>query len=279
MDNDSLDIELQELNKRYNELVNKNEALNNKIAGKKSIQVLVGYFGLFLLLILFALVGGTILTLLLGIFDQYSDLFFITGAVFLIAWGAYFVVSRIVVKNIAANSIMQSEVSGQLEETKTKLDKLQALIDKQKQELKEQETEEVVFEIQESSVELEEEGKGSFKFVTSSGEIMWGTEKQVTEWKEEEQKKKGLEKFVPFSLQMAELMREEGHAKAFKSKVSKGIKKSDDVPSEVTWGTPEQVFEWKQKEKGYIKFVDADGKTRWGTEKQVTEWQKEQTNK
>ncbi|MEJ2127018.1 MAG: hypothetical protein P8X84_05885, partial [Candidatus Bathyarchaeota archaeon] len=70
------------------------------------------------------------------------------------------------------------------------------------------------------------------------------------------------------------VMIEEGHAKTFKSKVSKGLKKSD-VPSQVTWGTPEQVFEWKQKEKGYIKFVDANGKNKWGTPKQVAEWKKE----
>ena len=56
MDEQSLVSELQELNNNYNDLVAKNEALNNKIAQKKSIQILVGYFGLFLLLILFALV-------------------------------------------------------------------------------------------------------------------------------------------------------------------------------------------------------------------------------
>jgi len=266
---ESLASELQELDKEYNELVNKNEAVQNKIARKKSIQILVGYFGLFLLLILFALVVGTILTLLLGIFSQYSDLFFITGAIFLIAWGTYFLASRIVVKNISANSILQDEISGKLEEIKIKINKLKALIEKEKQK-----TQKPVPEIQTSPSELEQTEKGNFKFVNSSGEIKWGTEKQLIQWKDEEQKKKGLVKFIPFSLQMAELMREEGHAKTFKSKVSKGLKKSD-VPSQVTWGTPEQVFEWKQKEKGYIKFVDANGKNKWGTPKQVAEWKKE----
>jgi len=287
LDKESLADELKDFNNQYDDLSKKIEAVNNKISVRKSIQSLLGIFGLILFLFSFALFGGIILTIVIGTFDQYSDLFLSVILVLVIVWIVFFGVSRINVKSISTNSILRNKLSEQLEETKSKINKVKLLIDKEEPKLKELETDEIVPETQVKSLELNQTDKGNYKFVSSSGEVKWGTEKEVSEWKneedklifEEEQKKKGLVKFVPIRLQLKELMTEEGHDKAFNSKISKKWKKFKGVPLKITWGTPEQVFEWTQKEKGYIKFFDDDGKTRWGTEKQIAKWQKEKNAK
>jgi len=295
LDKESLADELKDFNNQYDDLSKKIEAVNNKISVRKSIQSLLGIFGLILFLFSFALFGGIILTIVIGTFDQYSDLFLSVILVLVIVWIVFFGVSRINVKSISTNSILRNKLSEQLEETKSeqleetksKINKVKLLIDKEEQKLKELETDEIVPETQVKSLELNQTDKGNYKFVSSSGEVKWGTEKEVSEWKneedklifEEEQKKKGLVKFVPIRLQIKELMTEEGHDKAFNSKISKKWKKFKDVPLNITWGTPEQVFEWTQKEKGYIKLFDDDGKIRWETEKQITKRQKEKNAK
>ena len=57
------------------------------------------------------------------------------------------------------------------------------------------------------------------------------------------------------------------------------MEKRGDVPTEITWGTPEQVFEWTRKEKGYTEFVDHTDKIKKGKEKQISERQKEKNKK
>jgi hypothetical protein len=289
LDKESLADKLKEVNNQYDDLIKKIEPVNNKLSIRKSIQSFLGFLGLILFLFSFVLFGGIILTMVLGTFDQYFDLFLIVILILVFVWVAFIGVSRINVKNISKNSILHNKISEQLEETKTKIKKVKLLIDKEEQKLKEQETGEIVPETQAQSLELNQTNlrTGNYKFVSRSGEVKWGTKIEISEWTkeedklifEEEQKKKGLVKFVPVSLQIKELMAEEGHEKIFYSKVSKKRKKSEDIPLEITWGTPEQVFEWTQKEKGYIKFVDNNGKIRWATKKQITEWQKEKNKK
>ena len=267
MDKESLADELEEFSNQLLDLRKKIEAIDNTISGRKSFQSLLGFFGLILLLFLFTLAGGILLTTVLGMLDQYSDLFFIAIFVLAIVWIVYFVGSRILIKNISAHSILRDKFSEQLEETKSKIDKMKTLIDKEEQTLKEPETEKIVPETQAQNM-------------SSSEAVERGTEIEVKKEPsfEEEQKRKGLVKFVPVRLKIRELMMAEGHDETFDSKVSKKWKKPKDVPSEITWGTPEQVFEWTQKEKGYIKFVD-DDKVRWGTAEQVANWQKEKKEK
>ncbi len=231
-----------------------------------------------------ALFAVIILTLVLDKFDQYSDLFLIVISVLVIIWIVFFMVSRVNLKSFSSNSIQVNNLSKQLEETKQKIDKTQQLIEKEEQKQKQQKTTQVP-KTQEQVVETKQTEK-PFKFVSRQGEVKWGTEKEVAEWKkedehafDEEQQKKGLVKFVPVSLQIRELMSAEGHSTEFMSKFPNKWKKTNGIPLDITWGTPEQVFEWKQKEKGLIKFVDSDGKTRWGTEKQVADWQKEKETK
>ena len=259
MDTQSLADELEELSNQLLELRKNIEAIDSIISGRKSIQALLGFFGLILLLFFFTLAGGIILTILLGMLDQYSNIFFIAIFILAIVWIVYFVGSRIIIKNISTNSILRDKLSEQLEETESEIDKVKLLIEK-KEHLKSKQTE-----------------KGNKKSSGSTASVERGTKKDDQIF-EEKQKKKGLVKFVPIRLQIRELMAEEGHDKSFESKISKKWKKPKDVPSEITWGTPEQVFEWTQKEKGYIKFVD-DGKVRWGTEKQIVKWQKEKNKK
>lgn len=260
MGKQSLADELQELTNEYANLRKKIEATNNKISVRKSIQSQLGFFGLILFFFLFTLVGGVIITIVIGTFDQFSDLFLILGFILVVAWVVFFGVSRIMAKNISTYSILCDKLSEQFEETKSNINQLKLLIDKKEQTLKKFETQETAPETKLHSLDLKQNDKGNYDF-------------------EEEQKKEGLVKFVPISLQISELMTEEGHDKAFKSKISKKWKRPIDVPSEITWGTPEQVFEWIQKEKGYTKFVDGSGKIRWGTEKQIAKWQKEVNNK
>lgn len=280
MDKNSLTSGLSDLTKQYDDLNNKIDAINKKISARKSIQASLGLFGLLLFLFSFALFAVIVLTLVLGKFDLYSELFLIVISILAVVWVIFFVVSRINIKSFSSNSIHVNKLSKQLKETKSKIDKTKLLIEKEEQHQKQQKTTEDVPEIQEQ-VEIKNQTAKSYKFVGREGDLKWGTEKEVAEWQkekelafEEEQNKKGLVKFVPVSLQIKELMNEEGHEAAFMSKFPEKWK-SDDVPLDVTWGTPEQVFEWKQKEKGLIKFVDSDGKMRWGTEEQVAKWQQE----
>jgi hypothetical protein len=160
------------------------------------------------------------------------------------------------------------------------------LIEQEELKLKEKQSTDFVPEIQNENFEFDQPPNFSEKHeeVSTLEEVKKDTKKEVFEKKkedklifEEEQKKKGLVKFVPISLQIKELMAEEGHTKTFDDKVSKKWKISEDIPLEITWGTPEQVFEWTQKEKGYFKFIDETGKIRWGTEKQIAEWKKKKT--
>jgi hypothetical protein len=284
LDENSLTDELSELTKQYDDLNNKIETLNKKISARKSIQASLGLFGVLLFLFSLALFAVIILTLVLDKFDQLSNLFLFVISALVIIWIAFFVISRINLKSFSSNSIQVNSLSKQLKETKQEIDKTQQLIEKEKQNKKQQKTTQAP-ETQEQAVETNQTEK-PYKFVGRLSEEKWGTETEVAEWKkedeqtfEEEQKKKGLEKFVPVSLQIRELMSAEGHSTEFMSKFPNKWKKSEDIPSEITWGTPEQVFEWKQKEKGLIKFVDSDGKTRWGTDEQVAEWQKEKNTK
>lgn len=287
MDKESLADELKEFNNQYDDLIKKIEEVNNKISVRTSKQSLLGFFGLILFLFSFAMFGGIILTIVIGTFNQYSDLFLIIILILVIVWIVFMGISRINVRKISTNSILRNELSEQLEETKSKINKVKLLIDKEEQKLMKIETDVIVPETQVQSLELNQTNKENYEFISRSGEVKWGTEKEVSEWKkkedilifEDEQKKKGLVKFVPISLQIKELMMEEGHNEAFNSKISKKWIKLKDVPLKITWGTPEQVFEWTQKEKGYIKFFDDDGKIRWGTEKQIVEWQKEKNKK
>jgi hypothetical protein len=274
VDKESLADELEELSNQLLDLRKKIEAIDNIISGRKSIQSLLGFFGLILLLFFVTLAGGIILTTLLNMLDQYSEMFFIAIFVLATVWIVYFVGSRIIIKNISTNSILRDKLSKQLEETESEIDKMKLLIEKEEQTLKEPKT---APETRVQSLESKQTEKGNNKSSGSSAAVEQGTKKDEQIF-EEEQKKKGLVKFVPVRLQIRELMAEEGHDEAFDSKISKKWKKPRDVPSEITWGTPEQVFEWTQKEKGYIKFVDG-GKVRWGTEKQVAKWQKEKTEK
>ena len=260
MGKQSLADEFQELTNEYADLRKKIEETNNKISVRKSIQSQLGFFGLILFFFLFTVVGGVITTIVLGTFEQYSDLFLILGFILVVAWLVFFGGSRIIAKNISTYSILRDKLSEQFEETKSNINQLKLLIDKKEQTLKKFETQETASEAKLQSLDLKQNDKGNYDF-------------------EEEQKKEGLVKFVPISLQISELMTEEGHDKAFKSKISKKWKQPKDVPTEITWGTPEQVFEWIQKEKGYTKFVDDAGKIRWGTEKQIAKWQKEENNK
>jgi hypothetical protein len=278
VDKESLADELEKLSNQLSDLRKKIEAVDNIISGRKSIQSLLGFFGLILLLFFFTLVGGIILTIALGMLDQYSNIFLITISILALVWIVYFVGSRIIIKNISTNSILRDNLAEQLEETKSEIDKTELLIEKEEQTLKEPQNEENVPGARVQSVESKQTDKGNNKFSGPSAAVERGTKKEAELSFEEEQKKKGLIKFVPIRLQIRELMAEEGHDKAFDSKISKKWKEPKDVPLEITWGTPEQVFEWTQKEKGYIKFVE-DGKVRWGTEEQVAKWQKEKKKK
>ena len=257
MSKQSLGDELQELTNKYNDLRKKIEVANNKISVKKSIQSQLGFFGLILFLFLFTLVVGIILTIVFGTFDQFSDLFLILGLILIVAWIVFFGVSRIIGKNVSISLILVDKLSEQFKETKYKINQIKLLIDKQEQALKKLETQETAPETGLQNLDLKQTNKENYDF-------------------EEEQKKKGLVKFVPISLQIKELMTEEGHGKPFKSKISKKWNQPKDVPTEITWGSPKQVFEWTQKEKGYTKFVNSDGKIRWGTEKQIAKWKKEE---
>ncbi len=284
MDQDSLITELSELTKQYDDLNNKIETINKKFSARKSIQASLGLFGVLIFLFSLALFAVIILTLVLDKFDQYSDLFLIVISVLVIIWIVFFMVSRVNLKSFSSNSIQVNNLSKQLEETKQKIDKTQQLIKKEDQKQKQQKTAELP-EAREQVVEANQTDKKT-RFVSRQGEVKWGTETEVSEWKkedeyafDEEQKKKGLVKFVPVSLQIRELMSAEGHSTEFMSKFPNKWKKTNGIPLDITWWTPEQVFEWKQKEKGLIKFVDSDGKTRWGTEKQVADWQKEKDTK
>ena len=259
----SLTNELQELNNAYNELRKKIEAMNNKISARKSIQSLLGFFGLILFLFLGILFGGIILTIVINTFNQYFDWFLILGSILVIVYIIFFGVSRIIVKNISTYSILRDKLSEQSEEEESKINKIRLLIDREEETSKKLETQENVPGNESISLDLKQTNKGN------ENELIY----------EEEQKEKGLIKFVPISLEIKQLLKEEGHDKSFKSKISKKLKNPEGVPSEITWGTPEQVSEWTQKEKGYTKFVDDSGKIKWGTEKQIAKWQKEKNKK
>ncbi len=286
MDNESLIYKLKEFNNQYDDLRKKIEALSNKISLRKSMQSFLGLFGIILFLFSFTLFGGIILTIVIGMFDQYCELFLSVILVLVSVWLVFFGISRINVKNLFSTSIVRNNFLEQLEEIKSEINKVNLLLDKEEQKLKELQTEEIFSETQVKRLELNQTDKENYKFVSRSGEVKWGTEKEVSEWNkeedklvfEEEQKKKGLVKFVPIRLQLKELMTEEGHDRAFNSKISKKWKTFKDVPLKITWGTPEQVFEWTQKEKGYIKFID-DGKIRWGTEKEIAKGHNEKNAK
>lgn len=245
MDEQSLADELQE----YDELNKKIEAMNNKISARKSIQSQLGYFGFVLFLFLFPLFAGIILTIAIGVFDQYSDLFLILGLILIIAWIVFFGVSKIIAKNISTYSILRDKLSEQFEETKSKINKIKLLMDKEEK-LEKLETQGTIAENESISLDLKQPNK------ENDNELIF----------EEKQKKKGLVKFVPISLQIRQLITEERHNKSFKSKISKKLEKREDVPTEITWGTPEQVFEWTQKEKGYTEFVDNTSKIKKGKE-------------
>ena len=286
MDNESLIYKLKEFNNQYDDLRKKIEALSNKISLRKSMQSFLGLFGIILFLFSFTLFGGIILTIVIGMFDQYCELFLSVILVLVSVWLVFFGISRINVKNLFSTSIVRNNFLEQLEEIKSEINKVNLLLDKEEQKLKELQTEEIFSETQVKRLELNQTDKENYKFVSRSGEVKWGTEKEVSEWNkeedklvfEEEQKKNGLVKFVPIRLQLKELMTEEGHDRAFNSKISKKWKTFKDVPLKITWGTPEQVFEWTQKEKGYIKFID-DGKIRWGTEKEIAKGHNEKNAK
>ena len=274
MDKQSSTDELQE----YDNLKKRIEAISNKIWSRKSIQSLLGFFGLIFFLFLVILFGGIILTVLTGAFDQYSNLFLVLGLILVVVWVVFFVVSRIIAKNIAANEVLLAKLSEEFEETKVRINKNKLLSDRDEEKLKELESQGTVSGTEPISLDLKQTDEENVKHVISSGEVKSATEKDELRF-EEEQKKKGLVKFVPISLKIRELMKEEGHTKAYNSKISKKLEKHKDVPTEVTWGTPEQVFEWTQKEKGYTKIVDEKGKIKWETAKQKAKGQKERTQK
>ena len=140
MDTQSLADELEELSNLLLDLRKKIEAIDSIISGRKSIQALLGFFGLILLLFFFTLAGGIILTILLGMLDQYSNIFFIAIFILAIVWIVYFVGSRIIIKNISTNSILRDKLSEQLEETESEIDKVKLLIEK-KEHLKSKQTE------------------------------------------------------------------------------------------------------------------------------------------
>ena len=285
----SLSDELEKLIIQHDALIIKIGAVEDKIAFRSSIQSYMAFFGLVLFFSSFVLFGGIILSVIMGLLDSYSNIFLIFVFILIVVWVVFFVVSRSNVRNMSVNSILLTELSEQSKEIESKINEMKLLIDKEKQRVREMEIDEMVPKTQTQSLELSKPKNpenGNYKFVSRSGEVKWGSQKEVAEWKkdedelvfEEEQKKKGLVKFVPVRLQIQELMMEEGHDEEFDSKVSKKWKPRD-VPSEITWATPEQVFEWTQKEKGYIKFIDNNGKIRWGTKDQIAEWQKEKNEK
>ncbi|MEJ2242710.1 MAG: hypothetical protein P8Y18_11310 [Candidatus Bathyarchaeota archaeon] len=287
MDVESLANNLEELENEYNDLVKKIEAINSKLYLRKSILSFSGFFVLILFLSSIVLIGGIILTLISGTFNLYSELFSIILLILGIGWIVFIVISRINAKNISTNSLLRNKLSKQLEEINSKINKLKLLIDQEELKLKEKQSTDFVPETQNKNFEFNIPDSFSEKPESNpSAEVEKETKKEVFDKKkddklifEEEQRKKGLVKFVPISLQIKELMAEEGHTKTFDDKISKKWKMSEDVPLEITWGTPEQVFEWTQKEKGYIKFIDETGKIKWGTEKQIAESKKEKTKK
>ena len=286
MDVESLAGNLKELENEYDDLVKKIEAIDSKLYLRKSILSFSGFFVLILFVSSIILIGGIILTLVSGIFNLYSDLFSIILLILSIGWIFFIIVSRINAKNISTNSFLRNKLSKQLEDTKSKINKMKLLIEQEELKLKEKQSTDFVPEIQNENFEFDQPPTFSEKHeeVSTLEEVKKDTKKEVFEKKkedklifEEEQRKKGLVKFVPISLQIKELMAEEGHTKTFDDKVLKKWKISEDIPLEITWGTPEQVFEWTQKEKGYFKFIDETGKIRWGTEKQIAEWKKKKT--
>jgi hypothetical protein len=282
---ESLASNLEELENEYNDLVKKIEAIDSKLYLRKSILSFSGFFVLILFVSSIALIGGIILTLVSGTFNLYSELFLIILLILGIGWIFFIIVSRINAKNISTNSFLRNKLSKQLEETNSKINKMKLLIDQEELKLKDKQSTDFVPEIQNKDFEFNQPNSFSEKpEVVSLLEVKKETKKEVFEKKkedklifEEEQRKKGLVKFIPISLQIKELMAEEGHTKTFDDKVSKKWKISEDIPLEITWGTPERVFEWTQKEKGYIKFIDETGKIKWGTEKQIAEWKKKKT--
>jgi hypothetical protein len=283
----SLADKLKELENEYDELVKKIETIDNKLYLRKSILSFSGFFVLILFLSSIVLIGGIILTLVSGTFNLYSELFSIILLILGIGWIVFIVISRINAKNISTNSLLRNKLSKQLEEINSKINKMKLLIDQEELKLKEKQSTDFVPETQNKNFEFNIPDSFSEKpEYNPSAEVEKETKKEVFDKKkddklifEEEQRKKGLVKFVPISLQIKELMAEEGHTKTFDDKISKKWKMSEDVPLEITWGVPEQVFEWTQKEKGYIKFIDETGKIKWGTEKQIAEWKKEKTKK
>ena len=288
MDVESLADKLKEFENEYDDLVKKIEAIDNKLNLRKSILSFSGFFVLILFLSSIVLIGGIILTLVSGTFNLYSDLFSVILLILGIGWIVFIVISRINAKNISANLLLRNKFSKRLEETNSKINEIKLLIDQEELKLKPKQSTDFVPETQSKDFEFNKLNSisGKPELVGPSVEVQNKTKKEIIEKKkddrlifEEEQRKKGLVKFVPISLQIKELMAEEGHTKAFDDKVSKKWKMSEDVPLEITWGTPEQVFEWTQKEKGYIKFIDETGKIRWGTKKQIAEWRKQKTKK
>ena len=285
---ESLADKLKEFENEYDDLVKKIEAIDNKLNLRKSILSFSGFFVLILFLSSIVLIGGIILTLVSGTFNLYSDLFSVILLILGIGWIVFIVISRINAKNISANLLLRNKFSKRLEETNSKINEIKLLIDQEELKLKPKQSTDFVPETQSKDFEFNKLNSisGKPELVGPSVEVQNKTKKEIIEKKkddrlifEEEQRKKGLVKFVPISLQIKELMAEEGHTKAFDDKVSKKWKMSEDVPLEITWGTPEQVFEWTQKEKGYIKFIDETGKIRWGTKKQIAEWRKQKTKK
>ena len=288
MDVESLADKLKAFENEYDDLVKKIEAIDNKLNLRKSILSFSGFFVLILFLSSIVLIGGIILTLVSGTFNLYSDLFSVILLILGIGWIVFIVISRINAKNISANLLLRNKFSKRLEETNSKINEIKLLIDQEELKLKPKQSTDFVPETQSKDFEFNKLNSisGKPELVGPSVEVQNKTKKEIIEKKkddrlifEEEQRKKGLVKFVPISLQIKELMAEEGHTKAFDDKVSKKWKMSEDVPLEITWGTPEQVFEWTQKEKGYIKFIDETGKIRWGTKKQIAEWRKQKTKK
>ena len=286
MDVESLADKLKEFENEYDDLVKKIEAIDNKLNLRKSILSFSGFFVLILFLSSIVLIGGIILTLVSGTFNLYSDLFSVILLILGIGWIVFIVISRINAKNISANLLLRNKFSKRLEETNSKINEIKLLIDQEELKLKPKQSTDFVPETQSKDFEFNKLNSisGKPELVGPSVEVQNKTKKEIIEKKkddrlifEEEQRKKGLVKFVPISLQIKELMAEEGHNKAFDDKVSKKWKISEDIPLEITWGTPEQVFEWTQKEKGYFKFIDETGKIRWGTEKQIAEWKKKKT--
>lgn len=288
MDSESLASKLKELKNEHNVLKKKIEAIDNKLYLRKSILSFSGFFVLILFLSSIILVGGIIITLVSGTFNLYSDLFLIILLILGVGWIIFIIIARINAKNISENSLLRNELSKKLEETNSKINEMKLLIDQEEMKLKEKQSTDFVPKTQSKDFEFNKLNtlSGKPELVGPSAEVKKEPKKEVFEKKkddrlifEKEQRKKGLVKFVPISLQIKELMAEEGHTKTFDDKVSKKWKMSEDVPLEITWGTPEQVFEWTQKEKGYIKFIDEAGKIRWGTEKQIAEWRKQKAKK